>query len=368
MSISTAANAALQLLRETVAEWLEDKAPRLGAALAYYAGFSVAPVLIIAIVIASSVLGSQTDVQERLIGQVATLIGADGAALISRMVDTARLPRDASVLTTVIGVITLLIGALGVFAQLQDALNTIWEVTPRARNGLLFFLQVRLISFAMVLVVGFLLLISLVVNAVMAGVSDYLATRLPYFGLVWAVANLLLPFAVITVLFAVMFKVLPDVDIAWRDVWPGALLTSLLFTSGKYVIGFFLGNSRIGTAYGAAGSLLIVLVWIYFSAQIVFFGAEFTQVYVRHYGKRRPMPTEHAVALSEADRVHQGIPHTATVAAAEAATPLPVRRRAANALRAAVRGAQGKRVSYTSALVAFVAGLGAGVVVGRHTR
>ena len=296
-----------QLLRETVAEWLEDKVPRLGAALAYYTVFSLAPLLLIAIVIAGAVFG-QASAQERIVAQLAGLVGVEGAIGINRLIENAKLPANAGPAATTIGVATLLIGALGAFAQLQDAFDTIWEVTPRPGSAPLRLLRTRLTAFAMVLVVALLLLAALVINALLSTAGGYLGERWPDYGALVGAANWALPFLVSLVLFAVMFKVLPDVHLGWRDVLPGAALTAVLFMLGKLAIGFYLGQGRFGTAYGAAGSILILLVWIYYSAQILFFGAEFTQVYVR---RRRPPPpvAEHAVAVTEAARAREGVPH-----------------------------------------------------------
>ena len=353
-----------RLLKETVAEWSEDKAPRLGAALAYYTIFSLAPMLIIAILIAGSFFG-QGAVQQRVIAQVAELIGQQGAETVERMVDSLRLSRDAGTLTTVIGVVSLLLGALGVFAQLQDAFDTIWEVTPRPGPGLLRMVQTRAIAFGMVLVIAFLLLASLLLNAMWVAASDYLQRQVPYFGLVSALVNLVAPLVLTTVLFAVMFRVLPSVEIAWRDVWPGAILTAVLFNLGRVGIGFYLGRSTIGSAAGAAGSLLIILVWIYLSAQILFFGAEFTQVWVRHFSPQQPVPSEFAIPLSPEARMHQGIPHADDVKAiAEQEAQTVPRRRWSPARLASLVVRRVEVVDdYTGTLVGFAAGLGVGIVV-----
>lgn len=311
-----------RLLRATVAEWIEDKAPRLGAALAYYTVFSIAPLLLVAIVIAGAIFG-EANAQERIVAQMAGLVGVEGAIALNRMIESAKLPSNAGTAATVIGVVTLLVGALGAFAQLQDAFDTIWEVTPRpGRRGALRLLQARLTAFAMVLVVGFLLLVSLVVNALVAGAGGYLTERWQRYDLIVAAVNLGLPLLVSLILFAVMFKVLPDVKLRWRDVLPGAALTALLFVIGKIVIGFYLSLSRFGTAYGAAGSVLILLIWIYYSAQILFFGAEFTQVYVRNF-RPKPAMAEHAIPVTEAARERQGLPHTETTRP----SPRPPKRR-----------------------------------------
>ena len=304
-----------RLLRETVAEWSEDKAPRLGAALAYYTVFSLAPLLIVAIVIAGSVFG-QSSAQERIVAQIAGLVGVDEAIAINRMIDSAKLPADAGLPATAIGVVTLTLAALGAFAQLQDAFDTIWEVKPRP--GARRLVQTRLIAFAMVLVVGFLLLVALAANAVVMTGGGYLVQRWPQSSLIVTAINFGLPLLMSWVLFAVMFKLLPDVRLRWRDVLPGAALTALLFMVGKFAIGFYLSLGRLGTLFGAAGSVLIVMVWIYYSAQILFFGAEFTRVYVRHFAPK-PALAEHAMPVGEAEREQEGLPHTEAAAEARAA-------------------------------------------------
>jgi membrane protein len=354
---------AWRLLRETVAEWSEDRVPRLGAALAYYAVFSLAPLLIIVVVIAGSVFGQAT-AQAQIVGQIEALLGPEGAGLVDRMIDSARLPRAQGIVTTAVGVVTLLIGALGAFVQLQDAFDTIWEVQPR-QPELLNLLQYRLIAFGMVLVVGFLLLCFMVIHAVLASVGKLLEARVANYELLSAIVNGLLPLVVITVLFAIMFKILPNVRVAWRDVWPGAVLTAALFSLAKLAIGFYLGNSSLGSAYGAAGTVLVLLVWIYFSAQILFFGAEFTQVYVRHYGSVRPDPAVNVEPVTEAERSRQGIPHTDPRAARERdARPVP-RQRVIPPYRPAARPARGP--GYAGTLLGFAAGLGAGVMVALRT-
>jgi membrane protein len=260
--------------------------PRLGAALAYYTVFSIAPLLIIAIVISGAIFG-QEQAQVRIVSQIAGLIGTPGAAAVNRLINNAKLPADAGLGVTAASVGALLFGALGAFGQLQDAFDAIWSVAP-AEGGVLYALRTRLIAFIMVLLVGFLLLLVMIVNTAFSAVTVFLEGRVPYFGLLSAGINLLLPVVIGTLLFAAMFKYLPRVKLTWRDVWPGAILTGLLFTLGKAVIGFYLGQSRMSTAAGAAGSVLIVLIWVYYSAQILFFGAEFTQVYVRRH-RRRPV-------------------------------------------------------------------------------
>jgi membrane protein len=362
------AKAVFQLLRETVAEWSEDRVPRLGAALAYYTVFSLAPLIIIATVIAGALFGGQEQAQAQMVAQISQFVGPAGAELVNNMVNSARLPRAAGNLTIGVGVVTLLFGALGVFGQLQDAFDTIWEVTPNPKANLWRLLRNRLLSFTMLLVVGFLLLVSLVISALLTALGGYLETRMANYGLFATVVNGLLPLVFIGLLFTIMFKVLPNVQLAWRDVWPGALLTAVLFSVGKYGIGLYLGSTRLGSAYGASGSVLVILVWVYVSAQILFFGAEFTQVYVKYYGSRRPVPTEDALPVTEAERAHQGMPRKADVeAAASLASPAQARSKWRRWLPDRRAAPLGERSGRLGMVLGFLAGVGTGAVMAALT-
>lgn len=294
------------LLKETFDEWNEDKAPRLAAALAYYTAFSIAPLLIVAIAIAGLFFGEEA-VRGQVSQQISGAVGTQAAGAIEEMLVNFNQPQ-AGTLAAVIGVITLLLGAAGLFGQLQDALNTIWEVAPKPGGGILLMLRQRFISFTMVLGIGFLLLVSLVISAGVTLAGNLVARFLPEQELVLQLVNLLLSFGIITLLFALIYKILPDVEIAWRDVWLGAAVTSLLFNVGKFLIGLYLGSSTVGSAYGAAGSFVVLLIWVNYSAQILLFGAEFTQVFARRFGSKI-QPSANAVALSESERVRQGMPH-----------------------------------------------------------
>jgi membrane protein len=270
------------LLKETFSEWREDKASRLAAALAYYTVFALAPLLIIVIAVAGLVFGQEA-ARGELIAQIQGLVGQEGAQLIETMVESASKPTSGIIATT-IAIATILFGASGLFGQLQDALNTIWEVEPKPERGILGMIKDRFLSFTMVLGIGFLLLVSLIVSAVLSALNPYLKDLLPG-SIYWIqILNFIISFGVITLLFAMIYKILPDVEIAWDDVWIGAVVTSLLFNLGKFLIGLYLGNSSAGSAYGAAGSLVILLLWVYYSAQILLFGAEFTQVYAKRRG------------------------------------------------------------------------------------
>ena len=302
------------LLKDTVREWREDGANRLAAALAYYTTFSLAPLLVLIIAIAGLV-GGRDAAQTQTMAQVEDLLGAEGRDFVQEMIETASRPRTGWT-ATVIGTVTLLVGALGVFGELQNSLNTIWEVKPKPATGLLDgikrFVIKRLISFTMVLGVGFLLLASLVISAALSALGEYIGTRWPLADFWLALINFTISFIVITFLFAMIFKFLPEIKIAWKDVWLGAAVTSALFTLGKFLIGLYLGRSEVGTTFGAAGSLAILLIWIYYSAQILFFGAEFTQVYASRYGSKI-VPDPGMVKLTEKERAEKGIPHEKTM-------------------------------------------------------
>ena len=285
----------IHLLKETYTEWIDDKAPRLGAALAYYTVFSMAPLLIILVAAVGAIWGNQSDlVQARILREVESTVGAGGADLVKGMLTSSSRP-DAGFWPTLLGVVGLLFGATTVFAQLQDALNTIWDVESTV-GGVKGVVVTRMMSFALILFVGFLLLALLVISALLSAVDSFVAGITPEMQFLFRLLDLLLSFGIITLLFAMIYHYLPDVEIGWRDVWTGAAVTALLFTLGKYALGAYLANSSTGSAYGAAGSLAVLFVWIYYSAQLVFFGAEFTQVYARRYGSRI-QPSAYAVRV-----------------------------------------------------------------------
>ena len=273
------------LLKTAYLEWSKDKAPRMGAALAYYTIFSLAPLLIIAVAIAGLAFGMQA-AQGEIAGQIQGLVGREGAKAIEAMIQSAHKPAHG-VIGSMIGVFALFLGASGVFCEIQDALNCIWHVNPDRETGIRCLIKARFLSFGMVLGIGFLLLVSLLLSALLAAVAKYLGDMLPIPAVLFESLDFLLSLLSITVLFALIFKLLPKTKIAWSDVWIGAALTSLLFTAGKFVIGFYIGKSVAASAYGAAGSLVVVIVWIYYSALLLYFGAEFTRVYARTLGSQR---------------------------------------------------------------------------------
>jgi membrane protein len=297
------------LLSETFTEWLEDKAQRLGAALAYYAAFSIAPLLVLVVAVAGYFY--KDDTLHRVQSQIALMAGVNAAeAIVATIRDAKDTPGGA--IPTILSMVMLVIGATGMFGQLQDAMNTIWEVAPKPRRFWADILRTRLLAFLMVVAICLLLLISLAATAVLANITKYFQELLPFTASFWPFVDFGVSFIFTTILFAAIFKIMPDVDIAWTDVWLGAAATAALFAVGKIAIGFYLGRSSFASAYGAAGSLLVLLAWVYYSAQILFFGAEFTWVYTKRY-KHRLIPARGAVLLSEASRIHQGIPHSSVV-------------------------------------------------------
>jgi membrane protein len=251
--------------------------------------------LLVVIAVAGLVYGREA-VQGQLVGQLRGLVGEQGGEAIQTMVANAGLHGSGGVIATVIGVLTILFGATGLFVALQDSLNRIWEVEARPGLGLKGFIMNRLISFGMILGIGFLLLVSLVLSAGVEALGTWVTGLLPGGEVLVKVLTFVLAFAVEILLFAMIFKVLPDVKIAWKDVWIGAAVTALLFTLGKFLIGLYIAHSSAASAFGAAGSVVILLLWVYYSSQILFLGAEFTQVYASRYGSRI-VPDEHAVPV-----------------------------------------------------------------------
>ena len=286
------AKSIFSLLKEAFKEWQEDEALQLGAALAYYTIFSIAPMLLVVIAVAGLVFGREA-VQGQLDNQIQGMVGAQGADAIQTMVANAG-RRGGGLWATIIAFATILFGATGVFTQLQTTLNHIFDVKPKPGQGIKGLLRARAAAFGMLLGIGFLLLVSLVISAALAAAGNYLLALMPGAEIVLQALNFVVSLAVITVLFAMIFRFLPDVKIAWRDVWFGAAVTALLFTIGKTLIGLYLGNSSVASVYGAAGSLVIVLLWAYYSSQILFFGAEITEVWARRRGAHI-VPDEHAV-------------------------------------------------------------------------
>jgi membrane protein len=282
------------LLKTTATQWINDKCPQLGAALAYFTVFSLAPLVLILLAFFGLFFGSD-HARDKIIEQLRYMIDPSGIQVIKDIASNAAKPQSG-ILATLLGIVVGLFGASGVFGQLQDALNTIWGVKAKPGAGLWAFLRARFLSFAMVAGVCFLLLVSLTVESVLRGLSTYLQNLLPGGHILALLLFLILDVGAVIALFAMIFRFLPDIKIGWRDVWIGASLTGLLFVLGKFILGLYLGSGAAGSAYGAASSLITLLLWIYYSAQILLFGAEFTQVYTHSYGSRIE-PEDHAVRV-----------------------------------------------------------------------
>lgn len=275
-------NASLwQIIKTTVKEWSEDEASLLAAALSYYTAISLAPLLVLVVVIVGLFL-SQEAAREQILGQLQGAMGSEGAQFLELILENADQPQVAS-LAGILSFLTLLWGSTNVFSQLQNSLNKIWDVEPKPDRSFWMTIKDRLLSFGMVLGVAFMLLVSFILSAVLSALGSLGQSWLPGIDWIWQLVNFAVSFGVITLLFAAIYKVLPDAEIAWRHVWIGAAVTALLFTVGKTLLGWYLANA--GSAYGAAGSLIVFLLWVYYSAQILFFGAEFTQVYARNHGR-----------------------------------------------------------------------------------
>jgi len=284
-----------RLLKTTFNHWLEDKAPQLGAALAYYTVFSLAPMVLVLFAVFGFIYGNSEVARREILQQLYSFLDRSSARAVQDIAASVSKPA-ASTVATVVGIAVALIGASGVFGQLQDALNIIWGVKPKPGQNLLSFLRARFLSLAMVAGVCFLLLVSLTASAVITAVGGYLAQQLPGGNILAWTIHLTLDVSIVTLLFAMIFKFLPDARLSWRDVRLGAVLTSGLFLVGKYALGLYLGSGAPGSAYGAAGSLVTMLIWIYYAAQIVLFGAEFTRVYALERG-RGVRPAKHAVLV-----------------------------------------------------------------------
>lgn len=293
----------IHVLKQTVREWNEDQVTRLGAALAYYAIFSIAPLVLLSIAVASFFVGEDA-AQGQLSQQLRGYLGQYGADAVQALVGSAKRSSHTGMVAVMVGVVTLLFGASGVFNQLKDSLNLIWGVTEK-KKGVKVFLLNRVISYLMVLLIGFLLVTAAVASAAVAAMLKFFHTAPRHAHLV----DFGISFVLLTVLFGIIFKVLPDVKLAWRNVWLGAIVTSVLFSLGKMAIGYYIGHGGLANSYGAAGSVLVLMVWVYYSSQIVFFGAEFTQVYskLRHIPSQ---PADTAVLCSQAEAAGETLAHS----------------------------------------------------------
>ena len=287
---------AFGVLKQTGQEFLQDKAPQLGAALAYYTVFSLAPLILVLLAVIGIIFRDDpAGAWSKITQQMSYFLDPSAVQIVQNIAQKASQPGKSTV-ATVIGVALALFGASGVFGQLQDALNTIWAVKAKPGAGIWGFLRSRFLSFAMVAGVCFLLLVSLTLESLLKGFSHYVQSVLPG-GLVVAMSvYLIFDFAVIVLLFAMIFKFLPDAQIQWRDVWIGAVMTAILFGVGKWLLGLYLGSGAAGSAYGPASSLITLLLWVYYSSQILLFGAEFTQVYADRAG-HGVKPDEYAVRV-----------------------------------------------------------------------
>jgi membrane protein len=300
------------VLKGTVNEFLQDRAMRLAAATAYYAVFSIGPLLVLVIGLAGLVFGEES-VRREITTQMRAYVGEKSAAMISSMMQAQQ--KGGSLMATIVGAAGLVLGATGAFGQLQDSLNTIWGVSVKPGKSLGAFLRDRIFSMAMVLAVGFVLLVSMALSTVVVAFSGYIGNLVSLPGWLVPVFNDLLNFLVISLLFALIFKVLPDVKIHWRDVGVGAVGTAFLFTAGKFLLGFYLAHGMSASAYGAGSAFVVVLLYVYYASVILYFGAEFTQVYTRLRG-RRLVPSKYAVHITDFERAQQGIPRAGRVEAA----------------------------------------------------
>jgi membrane protein len=296
------------ILKGAFAEFSEDNVLRLSAALAYYAIFSIGPLLAIVVGLAGIAFGHE-HVRHQIEGQLQSMLGPNSAKTIESMMSAQKY--GTSLITTIVGVVALLIGAGGVFGQLQDALNTIWEVKAKPGTGLWRFIRNRFLSFTMVLGTGFLLLVSTALTTFLTATAGTIGSMLPFSEALIHVLNFIVSFGVVTLLFAMIFKYLPDVKIPFRKVWVGAIGTAFLFTVGKYALSLYLGRASTSSTYGAAGSVIIILMWVYYASVILFFGAEFTQVYAKQTGAK-VVPGEFGVRTTEEQRAQEGIPHEKT--------------------------------------------------------
>jgi membrane protein len=287
----------VSLLKTTFACWNKHEAPRLGAALSFYTILSLSPLLILVVALAGLIF-SRSAAQAHILGQVQTIIGPGGGKAVEAMLASAQKP-TSGFLGTVVGVLSLLFGASGVFVELRSALNLIWEVKPEETSGIMGLLRERFFSFGMVLSIGFLLLVSLVVSTVLSAIGKFFGGLLPIAPTALAVLNFVVSYIGVAVLFGLIFRFVPEARVRWWNVWLGALVTAMFFTVGKTLIGIYLGKSSVGSAYGAAGSVIVVIVWVYYSAQIFFFGAEFTHAYTEAQMPAAPTgleTTEHSTA------------------------------------------------------------------------
>jgi membrane protein len=273
-----------ELLTAVVSKWSEINAPRQGAALSFYTMLSIAPLLVVSIAIAGMAFGEQA-ARGQIVWQIQNLVGREGGQAIQAMLEHARRP-DTGVLAGLFGIVTLLFGASGVFIELRDSLNLIWGVRAKHSSGLKAMVRDRFTAFTMVIGIGFLLMVSLVANAAITAAGHFFGGFLPLSEAVLHIVNIVVSFVGVTLCFALLYKAVPDARIEWRDVWMGAAVTAALFTAGKFLIGLYIGKAALSSTYGAAGSLVVFLVWVYYSAQAFYLGAEFTHAFAERHGSR----------------------------------------------------------------------------------
>jgi membrane protein len=365
----SALRAGLALLKETAAHWMEDNALRLSAALAYYSIFSIAPLLVLAVGLAGWLLGEKA-VSGHLSDELQGLMGYQASQAMQTMIASASKPSQ-SLTATIVGLVTLLVGASGVFGQLKDALNTIWEVRPKPGLGIRAFVRERLLTFGMVLVIGFLLLVSLLLSSMLSALTHWMKVLLHLPDWLGG-AGLIASFAVVTLLFALIFKVLPDVKIAWKHVWIGAATTAFFFEIGKFGLAFYLGRESTTSSFGSAGSVVLLLLWVYYASCILLFGAEFTKVYAAAQGARL-QPTELAIPVTIEARLQQGMQVQETQALD---TPTPPRRESLAALfpKPPVESAQAEGLAAVNEYLlehpaaSLLAALGCGLTAGFISR
>jgi membrane protein len=279
--------------------FIDNRVLKLSAALAYYTVFSLGPMMIVIIFLADVVYGRQA-IEGTIYGQLSGLVGKEAAAQVQETIKNSALTNKGNI-TAIIGIITLAVGATSVFAEIQDSINMIWGLKAKPKKGWLKMLSNRLLSFSILVTLGFLLLVSLVINGLLESLMGKLQQMFPQITVVMVyVINLVITFAVTTILFGIIFKVLPDAKIKWKDVIIGSMATAVLFMLGKFGITFYIGSSNIGNAYGAAGSLVVLLVWVYYSAVILYFGAEFTKIYATQYGSKI-LPNNYAVWIKQVE-------------------------------------------------------------------
>ena len=298
----------LTLVKKTFNQWSEDRCPRMGAAIAYYTAFSIAPLLIIVIAVVGFIADRDLARQE-IITQVGEMVGPEEAKTVEKMIEKTSTP-EGNILASIIGVVVLLLGASGVFVELQDSLNTIWRAPPRKESGILATIRQRFLSFAMILVIGFLMLVSLVISAGLAALSKlWTPDAVPGGVFLWEAINFLVSYVFITLLIAMIYRVLPDVKIKWRDTFLGAAITALLFVVGKFLIGWYLGQGSTASTFGAAGSVVVILIWVYYSAQIFLFGAVFTRLWSLRNAPAEVQDQKACVEPAQAESRQDGMRH-----------------------------------------------------------